>query len=135
MEKYNIENDIRVLITEAKSFPEGVMDAHQLLHSKIPFSPERRYFGISSPNRNGEIIYKAAAEELHEDEAAKYDCETFVIKSGEFISILITDFMKDIQSIGLAFKKLLLFHDIDPNGYCLEWYVNEKDVLCMIKLV
>lgn len=135
MEKYKIENDIRVLMVEAQSFPEGVLDVHQLLHSKIPFSPERRYFGISSPNRNGEIIYKAAAEELHEDEATKFECDTFIIKSGEFASILVTDFMNDIQSIGNAFHKLLSYTDIDLNGYCLEWYINKKDVLCMVKLV
>jgi hypothetical protein len=134
MEKFNIENDIRVLIIEAESFPEGVMDAHKLLHSKIPFSSERRYFGISSPDKNGEIIYKAAAEVLFEDESSKFDCETFIINKGEFNSIYISDFMNNIQSIGQTFLELLSSPEIEPNGYCLEWYINAKDVLCMVKL-
>jgi hypothetical protein len=29
---------------------------------------------------------------------------------------------------------LLTQPNIDPNGYCLEWYLNGKDVRCMVRL-
>jgi len=42
--------------------------------------------------------------------------------------------MKDLQSIGKAFHELISQPEIDPNGYCLEWYLNQSDVRCMVRL-
>lgn len=134
MEKFHLEKDIKVLCVTAKSFPEGIQDAHEKLHSLIPFSDNRRYFGISRPNRIGIISYKAAAEELKKNEAEKYECETFVIEKGEYTSITVRNYTSDIQSIGKAFEELIANPDIDPMGYCIEWYLNQKDVRCMVKL-
>src|SRR5947208_13089993 len=98
MEKYNLEKNIKVICVKAKSFPEGIADAHQKLHSLIPFSAERRYFGISQPE-NGIIIYKAAAEELQEGEAEKLNCERFVIPKGDYISETLTDWRSDMAQV------------------------------------
>lgn len=133
MEKYILSSDINVFCETAKSFPDGILRAHQTLHSLIPFSNERRYFGISHPDR-GTIVYKAAAEEMHRGEAKKLGCEPFAIKNGHYISIVIADCMKDIPSIGRAFQKLLSRPDIDPNGFCAEWYLNDQDLRCMVRL-
>jgi predicted transcriptional regulator YdeE len=137
MEKTTIETDIPVFYVTAKPFPDDVPDAYQRLHSKISNTSERRFFGISHPNEKGVIIYKAAAEELGLGEGAKYGCETFTIKKGEYVSIYIKDHMKDSTSIGDAFKKLLANPDIDhDNGYCLEIYKNytDPDVNCLVPL-
>ena len=134
MEKILVEKEIKVFCVTAKSYPEGIMDAHAALNSLVPFSAERRYFGISRPEKL-HIIYKAAAEETYNGESKKLGCESFVIKSGQYISIFIKDYLKDIQSIGKAFEKLIVRPDIDPDGYCVEWYINEKDVRCMVRLI
>ena len=42
--------------------------------------------------------------------------------------------MNDIESINNAFKEMLSNPEIDPDGYCVEWYHTEKDVKCMIRL-
>ena len=42
--------------------------------------------------------------------------------------------MKDISAIGEAFKLLLSNRDIDPQAYCVEWYLSDKDVKCMVRL-
>lgn len=42
--------------------------------------------------------------------------------------------MKDISSIGKAFKELLSDQRIDPNGACVEKYLNASDVQCIVKL-
>ncbi|MEW5844397.1 MAG: hypothetical protein AB1775_14150 [Bacteroidota bacterium] len=47
----------------------------------LPSDKGRNFFGISSPNREGDIIYKAAVEELFAGEAEKLGCETFIIKN------------------------------------------------------
>jgi hypothetical protein len=36
--------------------------------------------------------------------------------------------MKDISGIRETFDKLLSHPDIDPDGYCVEWYLSNKDV-------
>ncbi len=135
MKNYNLEKDIEVMCVTATSFPEGVMDAYKKLQSLIPVSKERRYFGISNPNKDGSIIYKACAE-AHIGEAEKLGLESFTIKAGNFTSIYIVDHMQDPESIGNAFQELLKNPDIDPQGYCLEMYkdFDDKDVNCMVPL-
>ena len=126
-------NDIRVFYITASSFPDGVMEAHQKLHSLVPFSTERKYFGISRIE-NGIIVYKAAAEEIGAGEAKKLNCDELELKKGNYICLTINDYMKDIPGIGKAFNELLSHPGLDPNGYCVEWYLNNKDVKCMIRL-
>jgi hypothetical protein len=133
MEEIKLDEDIKVIAVTAGSFPEGVMEAHTQLHAIVPFSSARRYYGLSRPE-NGQIVYKAAAETLEPDEAEKINLESMVIKRGNYISITIEDFMKDIQSIGRAFKEILSHPGIDPEGYCVEWYLKGKDVKCMVRL-
>ncbi len=133
METIEISKDIKVFYITSTSFPDGVMEAHKKLHALVPASEERKYFGISRPE-SGTIVYKAATEELEAGEAERLHCNTLVLKKGKYISITIKDFMKDIQSIGKAFQQLLSHPDIDPQGYCVELYLNDKDVRCMVRL-
>ncbi|MFZ2522288.1 MAG: effector binding domain-containing protein [Minisyncoccia bacterium] len=136
MKNYNLEKDIQVMCLTATSFPDGVMDAYKKLQSLITDSKERRYFGISHPNKEGVIIYKACAEVKEAGETEKLGLESFIIKAGDFMSIYIDDHMKDPQSIGNAFQKLLKNPNLDPQGYCLEMYkdFDDKDVQCMVPL-
>jgi hypothetical protein len=132
MEEYILNEDIKVMCVTAESFPEGVLAAHQKLHALFPTDKQRRYFGISRPNQKRVIIYKAAVEEITDGEAEKFGLEAFTIKKGTFISELIPDFMKDVSQVGKTFEKLLDHANLDPNGYCLEMYINETDVRLMV---
>lgn len=134
MEIITIENDIPVLYITASSFPEGVMAAHQKLHALIPYSENRRYFGLSRPEDGGGIIYRAGAEALNPGEAGELGLEVITLKKGSYVSLLVENYMKDISSIGNAFQKLLAHPGLDPEGYCVEIYLNQKDVQCMIRL-
>lgn len=131
MENFKIEKDINVVYINAKSFPDGVLAAHQKLHSIVPFTKERGYFGISYGNTEGGIIYKASAEIL---EGEKYDLEIFTIKKGNYLSVILKDYQKDISNIGKTFQKMMTNPRIDANGYCLEIYLNDKDMQCLVKL-
>lgn len=133
METIFFDTDIIVMYVEASSFPDGVLAAHQKLHSMIPYSTERKYLGISRPE-NGTIIYEAGAEEISAGEAEKLNLNTITLAKGKYASISIHDYMKDIPSIGNAFTQLTALPNIDPQGYCVEWYVNDKDVKCMVRL-
>lgn len=135
METIKLATDIKVFYVTAKTFPGGIADATNELHKLFPFSKERRIFGLSRPENNGPIIYRAAAEELTAGEAEKFNCPTLIIKKGEYRCITVNDFRADIMSIDKAFKQLLNEPDLDPEGYCVEWYATDKEaVKCMIRL-
>jgi hypothetical protein len=133
METITLPNDIKALYVNAKSFPNGIQESHDKLHTLITDQKPRKYFGLSRPE-NGAIAYKAAAEELTPGEAEKLKCETLIIKKGKYISVEINDYMKDLLSIGRAFNELLRHPRLDPQGYCVEWYVSDQKVICMIRL-
>lgn len=133
METINLENDIKVYCITAESFPDGVLQAHQALHAKIPFSTDRRYFGLSRME-NGKIIYRAGAERTAADPFDKNVQEELTIPAGIYQSLIVKDFMNDVPAIGTAFDQLIHLPGIDPDGYCIEWYTSDKDVRCMVKL-
>lgn len=134
MNIYKLEKDNHVFCKTAASFPDGVKEAHESLHRLISFSPERKYFGLSWMNEAGDIIYKAAAEELIPGELSKHQLEPFTIRKGDYIYIDVKNFMQDIPAIGQAFNELKSDKRIDPEGVALEWYHNEADVRCMIRI-
>ncbi|HTH82196.1 MAG TPA: hypothetical protein VL490_04650 [Mucilaginibacter sp.] len=133
MEIIKFNNDIKVFYITAQSFPEGVLAAHQTLHKLIPFSPDRKYFGVSRPE-NGQIVYRATTEETYPGEAEKLNLDTLILKKGNYISQVIKDYQKDIPSISRTFDELLKHPDIDPEGYCVEWYISMTDVNCLVRL-
>lgn len=135
MEKITIEKDIKVLCLRAMSFPDDMIETHRKLRMLFLFNGKRQYFGLSHLDHDKEkILYRAAAEELEEDEVERLHCESFTIKSGEYASITIPDFMKDISAVGKVFAELLRSPNVDPEAYCLEWYLNDTDVRCMVPL-
>jgi predicted transcriptional regulator YdeE len=130
-----IEKDIKVFYIKATSFPQGIEEAMQKLQSLFSFTKERQIFGLSRPENNEGIIYLAAAEELYDGEAENMQCNTLIIPKGRYIAIEIIDFRKDLMNIGRAFQQLLKAPNLDPQGYCVEWYANDKEaVTCMIRL-
>ena len=129
-----LDQDITTLCITAESFPEGVLAAHQKLHSLVTYSRDRKYFGVSYPIGLGQIRYQAATEITTEDDPDALDCDVFFIKKGKYISVDLHNFREDIPGIGRTFQQLLEDPNIDPNGYCLEWYLNENDVRCMVRL-
>jgi hypothetical protein len=135
MEKFKIEKDIKVFCMTAKSFPHGVGAAHQQLRALLPHTEGRQFYGISYSNKEGGIIYKAAVAESIEGEAEQYDCEIFIIKKGIYLRETLIDWQKDETIVGKTFQKLLANPELDPNGYCLEVYLDEKDMQCMVPLM
>lgn len=133
MEQIEIRKNIKVFYIEARSFPDGVLEAFQKMHSLIEFPPGRRNFGISRPE-NGQIVYRVASEELVKGDLKKHNLTEFVIPKGNYIGIEIKNFRKDISAIKKAFDLLLKNPGIDKNGYCIEEYKGIDDVFCMVRL-
>lgn len=133
MQTFQIHKDIRTFYVQASSYPDGVLAAHQKLHSLVG-DPKRNYFGISWGQPDGGILYRAAVEELHEGEAEKMGCETFIIPKGDYLAEIVRDYMKNPAPIGKAFQQMLAAPDLDPNGFCLEMYLTDTEVRCLVKL-
>jgi hypothetical protein len=133
-EVFTLDKEIKILCVTAASFPDGIMEAFEILTKKISSAEGRNYYGISWMDKNGNIIYKAAASELENGEAEKFDCRSFTIREGAYISEVVTDFMKNISVVSETFMKLLKDPRVDKNGYCVEIYLDQKDVRCMVTL-
>lgn len=133
LEKIRLEKDIRVLYVTAPSFPEGIAEAFDQLYA-IPSSPTRDIFGLSRPENDGEIVYRAARE-MEEGEAARHDYDTLLIPKGNYLSRTVNDFKHAPWAIAQAFEELLAQPGLDPDGYCVEWYdMDRPSVKCLIRL-
>ena len=134
METDKIEKDIHCHSIKASSFPEGVLAAHQLIHSLFAFDGKRRFYGISRPEGKDTISYWAAVEKQDDDNALDERLEEFVILKGQYSGTDIKNFRSDIPAIGRTFQQLLTHPGLDPDGFCLEWYYNMNDVRCIVRL-
>jgi hypothetical protein len=135
MEKYKIEQDIKLFYVQADSFPLGIGGAFKKLYELIGHNKSRHLYGISFPDSAGNIVYRAAVEETSPGEAEKAGCPIFVVRKGDYISTYLSDWKMDESIIGQTFQELLRDPHIDKEGYCLEIYPNEKDVQCLVPLV
>ncbi|HRG59273.1 MAG TPA: transcriptional regulator [Bacteroidia bacterium] len=136
MEVYHLIENVNVVFITAPEFPNDVPATYEKLKALLPNKPNRRYFGISHPDPNGKIQYKAAAEILPDEEFVSSELQHYCIEKGNFISQYIVNHFKDSNSIGDCFQTLLKHPQIDQNGYCLELYKNydDLDVHCLVRL-
>lgn len=134
MEQIVLEEDINVYYITASSFPESIQAAHESLHAIIPYAAERKYFGISFPDRNGMIQYKAGATAIDRTESKGWDLPAYIIKKGNYACCTIKNYHQHLSVIAETFQKLLNIPELDPQGACIEWYINNQDLKCMIRL-
>ena len=133
MEVYKIEKPVKVFYITATSFPEGIKSAWEKLHALLPSTKDRNYYGISHGSKDGSIIYKAAVEQAFDGEGKTYGCETFIIPAGDYIGRTIINYMQNIPEIGNTFQALLHHPEFDDSVPCLEKYISEKEMICMVK--
>lgn len=131
---YKIEKDIKVFYIEAKSFPMGIKDAFDNLYSLLSGDKQRNFYGISSPQHNKGIIYKACAEQLKEDEAEMLGLKLMVIPKGVYYCVELSNFRMNPMIISETFETILSQPNIDPAGFCLEIYGQDTEVVkCLVK--
>jgi len=136
METQYFEKDIECFSVRASSFPEGIKEAWNKRYGMLDHLEGRTFYGISrpEPTAKGAIAYWAATTETFPGEANKYGSEQFTIKKGYYLGHDLPDWQKDETQIGKIFRKMLTDPRIDPGGYCLEKYVGETDVQCLVLL-
>jgi hypothetical protein len=100
----------------------------------MPENRTRSYFGISELAPNGDILYYAAAEETFDGEARQYGYDIYVVKQGEYLTVTVTDWKKKTACIKDVFEAMLDDDRIDKENPCIEWYKNDEEMVCMVKL-
>ena len=135
----HLEEDIPLLCMTANSFPEGVESVHKLVQSSIPQEKSdikpRKVFGLSRPENGIGLIYKACIEEFESDDFDVDNFEEMIISEGNYYYTDLINYYNDIPKIGIVFNEMIQLENIDPNGYCIEWYMNEgKDMRCLVKI-
>ncbi len=134
MEYYTLEQDIEVMALPADEFPAGILNAHRRLHAMLKGDTARQYFGISHPVPGGEIRYMAAATAEPAEKAQLSETEAFTIRRGIYLMKTLKNFAQNPADIAEAFRELTSAPNIDPQGYCLEWFFNDSDCRCMVPL-
>ena len=134
MERINLDKDLRIMCVTARSFPDGIQDAFMELEKRAGNAIcDRPFFGLSHPNREGTILYRAGVLVEEEGEAERFGFDLIVLPKGEYLTKMILDWKKKVSLIGQTFQKLIHHPDLDPEAFCIEWYKGENDVLCMVK--
>jgi len=135
MEKYQLNDDIKIICNKAKTFPNGVMEAFTTLESSVPEMEKRTIYGISKLDEKRLIIYKAAVTELHDGEAESLGFEAFTVRKGTYMTETIMDWQNNMQAFGPTFQKLLDNPKLDWDSPCVEWYKSDDEVMCMVRIL
>ena len=133
MEKHTIDKDFYLICVRATSFPDGITEAFQKLEQIDPSLANRTRYGISHGNKNG-IIYWAAVEEAFSGEGYTFGLEQYTIKKGVYATETLKNIKGKEERIGRAFEKLLNHPKLDRLGECIEWYKNDHEVMCLVRL-
>jgi predicted transcriptional regulator YdeE len=134
MEIYNLQNDLKVFGIQVKTFPMGIGEAFDKLIKMLPGGFDRSYYGISYMTNDGAMMYIAAAIEKREGEAEKYNCERYIIEKGEYMAITVNDWRSKTDCIKDIFYEIIKDSRIDKTSPAIEWYKDEKQMICMVKM-
>lgn len=127
--------EIRVFGFEVPAFPQGVKEAFEKLIGMLPAGEGRPCFGLSTMKDNGDILYVAAMEEKEKGEAEKNRCSGYKIEKGNYLSITLTNWMSQLDAIKDSFDVLMQQPGVDPHAWCIEWYKDDNEMMCMVKML
>jgi predicted transcriptional regulator YdeE len=134
VEKMSFPHALKVFGMYVKTFPDGIGAAFDALIERMPSDQNRSYFGISQMGSDGDILYYAAAEETFEGEASSYGYDIYLVKEGEYLTVTVKDWRQKTHCIKDVFEAMLDDDRIDKTNPCIEWYKNDDEMVCMVKL-
>lgn len=135
MKEINIMTDIKVFGEPVKTFPQGIGETFDRLIQMLPGGFDRSFYGISFMDKNGGMIYIAAATEQLEGEAEKYNCERYTIEKGTYLAEKVTRWRDKTDSINSIFHQLIQNNNADKKKPAVEWYKSEEEMFCMVKSI
>jgi predicted transcriptional regulator YdeE len=133
MEKIKIDNDLTVMGITVTDFPNGIGKTFDKLVKEIPGGFDRPYYGISRMTPNG-FHYLAAALEKYDGEALKHNYERDKVEKGEYLVMPLENWRSKTDMIKDIFTKMMDDPNADTSKPCVEWYKDEKVMLCMVRM-
>jgi predicted transcriptional regulator YdeE len=133
METFNLKRDIKVFGQQVVRFPQGVKEAFDELVHIVPEGLKRAYYGISKMDKDGNIMYYAAVEETVDGEGKKYGYDYYTIEHGKYLAEPVKDWQANIACIKDVFGEMMKDKRYDETKPCVEWYKDDKEMLCMLK--
>jgi predicted transcriptional regulator YdeE len=131
MKEIQLKDDLTLICSKAKEFPGGVVPAYQFLEQKV--GTQRQFYGLSRGDKTG-ISYWACVL-ANNGEMLPAGCERITVNSGTYISEQISNWRGREAIIGEAFQRMLGDSRIDRAGYCVEKYLDNDDVICMVRII
>lgn len=134
MEIYHLEHDLTVYGFPVETFPEGIGEAFDKLINLLPPAGTRPYYGISACTPVG-ILYLAAALIKPDEKPEQYSLQAYVINKGNYLAEKVVDWQSKTQSINGIFRKMVEDSRCDQIKPCVEVYLNDQEMLCLVKAV
>ena len=135
MEVHIMDSPVLVIIEKAEDFGKGIGEAFVRLAEKLENKGQKRNcYGIVLKEDNG-MNYYAAYTELYDGEAIEKSLPTFTIASGNYYTIRIEEWNKNILHIGPTFDQILKSGKVYTSTPCIEFYKTEQELICMVKAI
>jgi hypothetical protein len=134
MKEIQLPEDIKLLLVKAKSFPDAVVQAYQELERAIVQPAGRSFYGISRGSEDGGVLYWAGVRPLG-DEERTLGLEQFTVRRGTYVAETLSNWRGKEHILGETFRKLYSDPRVDPMGSCVEWYRDNGDVTCMVRII
>jgi predicted transcriptional regulator YdeE len=134
METFTIKKNIETFGFQVKTFPDGIGEAFDSLIKMVPEGLNRSYYGISYMTPDNSVVYIAAVEEKNKGEAERNKCERYMIEQGKYLAVTVKDWRQKTDTIKDVFHGMMEEENIDHSKPCVEWYKNDDEMLCMVKL-
>ena len=134
MKTYHLDTELKIFGMQVTSFPDGVAEVFDRLVNMIPGGFTRSFYGVSFLDENGKMVYIAAAEQLEDGEASRYGCAEHSIEKGDYLVSVINDWRTKTDCINDVFHDLMQNAIVDLEKPCVEWYRNDDEMWCMVKV-
>jgi hypothetical protein len=131
METFTLPHAIPVAGFQVESFPLGISDAFEELASLLPKRKDQSYYGITKMDANGTKYFVAAANVSIEEHTK---LRQLLIADGVYRVRVVRDWQRNLSAIPHIFHELLQQKDVEHGAPCVEWYKDDKEMLCMVKL-
>lgn len=131
MKIYKQTEDLPVMGIEVADFPNGIKEGFDSLMKT--FGKERAYYGISWLDEGDKVRYYAMAEEAFPGERKRYNYELLIIEKGEYHAETVHNWLSKTDCIKDVFHSLMPNNKPDKNHPCIEWYISDEEMVCMVK--
>ncbi|MDF9798706.1 hypothetical protein OKW21_003969 [Catalinimonas alkaloidigena] len=83
MKEYALIEEVTLIALTVRYFPEGIGEAFNTWMHMLPDSQDKVFFGVSYPDQEGSLIYKAAVSQAFDGESEQYAYENYVLSKGK----------------------------------------------------